>query len=45
MILRSFDGMNCDIAMQQALRHNPSVSSTRLQQVDSAQSQQVAPFF
>jgi hypothetical protein len=31
--------------MQQALRHNGFVSSTLLQSVDSAQSQQVAPFF
>jgi hypothetical protein len=45
MILRSFNCIYLDVAMQQGLRHNGQVSSTLLQSVDLAQSQQVAPFF
>jgi hypothetical protein len=45
MILLLYSAAQIIVAMQQRLRHNRAVSSTLLQMVDSAQPQQVAPFF
>jgi hypothetical protein len=45
MILGSFDSPISDVALQQGVRHNESVSSTLIQTVELAQPQQVAPFF
>jgi hypothetical protein len=45
MILMPLNLLAARVALQHPFWHNWSVSSTLLQSVDLAQSQQVAPFF